>query len=67
MVCTPRIVGEETKALLALKPELHLRVSLDGPRAEIHEAHRLPGSFDRVIDNLGQLVGARGFPCRSSP
>ena len=38
----------------------HIRVSLDGPRAEIHERYRQKGSFDKVIENIRYLksIGA---------
>lgn len=33
----------------------HIRVSLDGPTAEIHERFRQKGSFDKIIENIKYL------------
>lgn len=33
----------------------HIRVSLDGPTAEVHERYRQKGSFDKIIHNLKYL------------
>lgn len=39
----------------------HLNVSVDGPEAEIHDAIRGPGAFDRTLAGLRNLLEA-GFP-----
>lgn len=37
-------------------PKVHVRVSLDGPTAEMHERYRQKGTFSKVIENLKYLV-----------
>jgi radical SAM protein with 4Fe4S-binding SPASM domain len=44
----------------------YISFSLDGSTKELHDANRMPGSFDRVIRNI-RYASERGFECRIIP
>lgn len=59
-----RPMQRHKEQLLALKtqhgPRLRLRVSLDDPRADIHDAERGEGTYDKTLSGLTWLAG-NGF------
>jgi len=56
----PRRVQELRRIQDASAHPLELRVSVDGPTAEINDPIRGEGTFDRAMEGVGQLVAA-GF------
>ena len=56
----PRTVEELRRISEGRCHPLELRVSIDGPTAEINDAIRGEGSFERAMDGVGALVAA-GF------
>ena len=49
---TSGFYSKKTLDLINLKSVDQISFSLDGSSAEIHDAIRIPGSFNRVIDNI---------------
>lgn len=57
------LVSDEALAALKAHGEVFVSVSLDSPRAEVHDAFRgVKGSYDRTVDAIRRLAEAGLYP-----
>ena len=56
-----RVVDRLAELSRASRYTLELRVSIDGVTADMNDAIRGPGSFDRAVAAVGRLVAAASF------
>ena len=49
---------QDSSFLSIIKDHVHIRISLDGHTAELHEKYRTPRSFNKIVDNIKILRSA---------